>query len=170
MPTHISQIMGVTHEQLEEAGVFDKFIDIDSALHVDPYLIRHSAEPEMKAASEDFAKDCADTMRIIVNIAARNDAFFQEAKRRCTFPENKHGSLGYGSNSVAGSGIGSDLASEILHTAIEIINAGVKDVTIFELMGVFQENLGPDRISDMTCGIVKPRLERVMHNLRYNCG
>ena len=49
---------------------------------------------------------------------------------------------------------GQKLRRKILTTAGEIVAEGVKDTEIFELVGLFQEDVGPDRISDMVGRIV----------------
>jgi hypothetical protein len=66
--------------------------------------------------------------------------------------------LGYSSASTQGGGIGIELAASIVGTAKEIIDAGVEDPIIFEIVGMFERGIGADRISDMTCRILGERI------------
>lgn len=50
--------------------------------------------------------------------------------------------------------MGEGLRTQILRTAKEIVDAGIKDPEIFELIGLFEENVGADRISDMVGRII----------------
>ena len=36
----------------------------------------------------------------------------------------------------------------------QLVDAGIDDPVLFELVGIFQENIGPDRISDMVAKII----------------
>lgn len=46
------------------------------------------------------------------------------------------------------------LARRLYVTAKEIVDAGIKDPAIFELAVVFEEDFGPDLISDMTLQVI----------------
>ena len=50
--------------------------------------------------------------------------------------------------------MGKMLRNQILRTAKEIVDAGIKDPEFFELLGLFEEGIGPDRISDMVGRII----------------
>jgi hypothetical protein len=77
--------------------------------------------------------------------------------------------LGYAKDDTEGSAIGRGLASQLADLASDIIDAGVDDPAIFELVGLLQEGMGADRISDMTVSIILPDLlaytERIAHEL-----
>jgi hypothetical protein len=50
--------------------------------------------------------------------------------------------------------MGRELRGRILQTAKAIIDAGTRDPEIFEVVGLFEEDVGADRISDMIANIV----------------
>ena len=62
-------------------------------------------------------------------------------------PEN---GLGYGGSSRSGSSRPEDIREAILRTGKEIITLGASDPEMISLMGFFEEDVGPDTISDMT--------------------
>jgi hypothetical protein len=158
MPERISKVLNVSHAALDSAGVFDRFVDIDSALHVDPHLLRASDASELREAAEKMDVYWRDTILILSNIFDHGDRFWRAALVRFTFPENTHAALGYASDSVLGSAIGPGLASKLVATAQQIVRAGVTDTKVFDLVGLLEPDVGPDRISDITVHIIEPQL------------
>ena len=57
------------------------------------------------------------------------------------------------------------LRTNILHTIKELIIAGEKDPTLFELLGVFQEGIGCDRVSDLLTFILLPEILEYTHRV-----
>ncbi|MCY0856451.1 hypothetical protein [Cupriavidus sp. D39] len=55
-------------------------------------------------------------------------------------------------------------------TIHEIVQAGVKDPALFELVGAFEENIGPDRISDMIARIIIQDLIAFTQRVCSDCG
>jgi len=170
LPTRISTILGVSTAKLEKLGAFDGFVDIDSRFHVDPHLLAASATPELKDARSHFEKHFRQIQKLLNHSKKAGDPFWREAQSRLIFPETKETGLGYSKNDTGGSGIGPDLAARLTALAKQILDAGIDDIEIFELMGLFQENVGADRISDMTVSILLPQLlrfsERVAKTLK----
>jgi hypothetical protein len=158
MPERISSALKVSHEALEAAGVFDRFVDIDSQLHVDPHLLDASSSPEIVASATTLEQFWRDTIRILTNIFEYGDRFWREALRRFTFPENPNAGLGYAKNSTSGAAVGRKTAEGLVQTAIELVRAGINDPKIFELVGLFEPNVGPDLISDITIHVIEPHL------------
>jgi hypothetical protein len=170
MPTRFSDVLRVSHARLERLGAFDAFVDIDSKLYVDPYLLTKTRIPELKYARRGFLKHFRDVLSLIRASKRKGDVFWRNAESRLLFPEIPSTGLGYGENTTQGSAVGRKLAAELIETASEIVRAGVTDPTIFELVGLFQENMGPDRISDVTVALTLPQLERYNTRLARRLG
>ena len=170
MPERISAALGITHEALEVAGVFDRFIDIDSRLHVDPHLLSHSNAPELVAATRTLDRYWEDTISVLRGIFEYGDRFWREALKRFTFPENPSVGLGYAAAGTIGAAIGRKTAEGLVDTARQLVRAGIVDPKVFELVGLFEPNVGPDLISDMTVHIVESHLleftQRICAELR----
>ena len=62
--------------------------------------------------------------------------------------------MGYSNKGTDGNGIGGKLSMQLANSAMDIIQAGIEDPVIFELMPFFEENIGSDRISDMTIALL----------------
>lgn len=70
--------------------------------------------------------------------------------------------IGYSSKGTSGAGMGAKTITALLDVTKEILDAGIADPTIFELVGMLQEGVGADLISDMTANII------IEHLLRYS--
>lgn len=154
MPRKISTLLNVHSNELDEKGVFDGFVDIDARLHVDPSLLSISKIPEFEKSYEKFQNYFKDILIILSKIQTSNDIFHREVQRRLTFREIGSTALGYSKKGVAGNAIGPGLAYQISETSISIVKAGLTDPVIFELVPLFEKNIGADRISDMTIAIL----------------
>jgi hypothetical protein len=64
------------------------------------------------------------------------------------------------------------IARILVHRGKQIVDLGIEDSEMFEIIGLFQENFGPDLLSDMAVSILKDRFfaytERVATRLMLN--
>lgn len=171
----------VDFDKFENSGALDPIIGIDTRLFIDPSLLRHTSTPGLEDCSENIKQYFTDVIRLIKASKSPNDVFWRKADQTLQFPEVKGLCIGYSSNGVAGRGMGKIKRAKLLKTISDIINAGNEDPTIFELVGAFEEGVGPDLISDMIAKIIMPNLisytQRVcsqlgipMHSLSYAKG
>mgnify|MGYP001328649132 CR=1 FL=1 len=156
MSIKYNDVLGVTEEALLEEGVFNAFIDIDSSFHVDPHLLESASTPELAGSYQRFRGYFNSLIKILEASKTEEDRFWREAKKRLHFKELPYVSLGYSKEGASGRGIGNGLASALVKTSAEIVEAGIKDPVIFELIGLFEEGIGADRISDMALAIIIP--------------
>jgi hypothetical protein len=70
------------------------------------------------------------------------------------FREEPALALGYANAGCHGNAIGPALSRRLLERADEIVKLGIEDPVIFELIGLFEEDFGADRLSDMTVAVV----------------
>lgn len=169
MAIALSTALGVTPESLSAEGVFDGFIDFDSNFHIDPALLSVSRALELKDSHLLFERHFSNILRLLDHSTNPGDIFFKEATKLLVFPEIDSAALGYAASGRAGRGIGEGLARDVAHTALQIVKAGIKDPVIFELIGLFQEDIGADLVSDMTLQVILPCIirfnRRVVKNL-----
>jgi hypothetical protein len=172
MSKRISEIFGVTEEDLKKEGVFNGFIDLDSKFYVDPHLLGSTKVLELENSYLSFKTHFTKIIHLLEATKHSSDRLFREAHKKLIFPELPFVSLGYSTEGTSGSGIGSGIALNLTNTAWEIIQAGITDPVIFELVGLIEENIGADRISDMAIHIILLDLltysERVAKNLNLN--
>lgn len=170
MPKRLSSILKTSHKALEQKEVLDTFLDIDSRLHIDPFLLRGCKIPEFKTAATVFKKRFEDVFILIAASKKADDPFGKKAHKLLQFKENGNNGLGYSKKGVRGSAIGPKLAGQVLETAYHVIGAGIKDPAIFELIGVFEEGIGADRISDMTISIIYDNILRFTERVSKELG
>lgn len=150
---------GMDPRALETRGVFDPVLDIDTRLFLDPHLLKHTEVPEFIGAYEHLKSRFGDIARLLLASDVEADLFWKRADRLMKWPEVKGLCIGYSKESTDGSGIGPELRTQLLRTAKQILLKGINDSEIFELVGMFQERFGPDRISDMTANVIRQELE-----------
>jgi hypothetical protein len=154
MPRKISTILNVPSKDLNEKGAFDGFIDIDSRLHIDPSLLETCKIAEFLDSRKIFDKYFSEVLALTNGSTKEGDKLWREAQKRLEFKEIGNTALGYSKGGTVGNAIGPILAKKILLTVSQIVEAGIKDPIIFELVGMFEEGVGADRISDMTVNIL----------------
>lgn len=169
-PIRFSEHFGVDAEQLIKLGALDPTLNLDTNLFIDPLLLRLSEHSEIK--KDGYALYCKHFEQVITLLKAsqqKDDTYWRNAKRLMTFPEIKNTCLGYGAASVSGSGSGSSITDFVMQTAKDVVNLGIVDPDIFVAMAIFEEGIGPDRISDMTTNVIIESLikytERVCSSL-----
>lgn len=136
---------------------FDPILNSDTALFVDPFLIfKEAAESPWSRAHRDLV---AHFDRCFQLLAQGNCDYSSLAVRKAlsllTFHEPVEFCLGYTSQGTAGQGGGAGYARAIAQAMCDAIRRGQEDIRHFEELGIFNEGIGPDRISDFTCNILK---------------
>jgi hypothetical protein len=170
MATRISEIYKVKSEDLEAQGVFDCFVDVDSPLHVDPHLLSSTQAPELRTARQSFDRYFREIVEIIKSdIKAGAKTFRSRVVERLIFPELSLTFLGYSGEGKPGRGIGRETAERLVDTSYAIVERGFDNAILFELLGLLEDGVGADQISDMTIQIILPELcsfsRRVAKNL-----
>lgn len=155
MALSVSDHVGVPPSKFARTGAFDAVLDVDSLLFIDPLLLRKTRVPEFKGSYAKIEQRFKDVGKLLaLSNGTVNDPFWKQAERLFRFSEVQGLCVGYSSKGTGGAGMGPGLRAAVLSTGKAIIDAGVKDPEIFELMGLFQEKVGPDRISDMIARII----------------
>ncbi len=158
-PLRFSEYFEISESVLTEAGVLNPTLNIDTKLFIDPLLVPHSRHPEISGTARDtYVHHFSQVVRLLSVSSRQDDVAWRNARRLMEFPEIKWTCLGYGANSVSGSGSGVFITNGIMSTAKEIVDLGVQDPDLFVALGVFEEGIGPDRISDMTTNVIFPGL------------
>ena len=150
----ISTEFGIPKKKLAELGIVDVCLNIDTKLFIDPTLLTGSSHPEIANSGAETYKERFETIiKLLRASKQKQDPAWKAAKKYFQFSEINWTCLGYG-NSTYGSGFGEDLTERTLETASQIIEMGVEDIDLFMVLALFEEGIGPDRISDMTTNII----------------
>lgn len=154
MAVTVSDHLRISAGALDALGAFDAVLDVDTRLFIDPALLRATTASEFGSAATTLDRRFQDVMGLLQRSTRTGDAYWRAAERLFTFPELKGLCIGYSDvRGTGGSGMGEGLRAQILSTAKAVVDAGIEDPAFFELMGLLEEGVGADRISDMVGGI-----------------
>jgi hypothetical protein len=78
--------------------------------------------------------------------------------------------LGYGKSDRSGTSRPEEIRDAILRTAKEVVELGARDPEMISLMGVFEEQVGPDTISDLTSRVIEPQLAALTNQFCTSVG
>lgn len=158
-PILFSAQFGILSAELDNAGLIDPILNSDTKLFIDPLLIPKSVNPLMRAKGiKLLEKRFRDVLELLDASEKMGDAAWKGAYRLLDLDERAETGLGYGGASTHGSSRPPKLRNAILSTAKEIIRLGEKNPNIIPLMGLFEEGVGPDTLSDMTTNFLLPVL------------
>ncbi len=150
----LNEVLGMSTSVFDEQGIFNPFIGVDTNLFLDPALLRDTEIPEFKGSYEKIVEHFAGTLRLLLASQSDTDIAWRQALKRTIFRETKGISIGYGATRSDGGGVGEKLARRIITTAAEILELGVNDPDLFEIIPLFEPGMGADRISDMAISII----------------
>lgn len=163
-PVSFSTHFGVSREALTELGVLDPVLNVDTKLFVDPILLKQSGHGDFaKEAINLLHKHFGAVIKLLQAVKERDtrDVAWRTAKNMLSFPEFAETCLGYGDGSIRGSGFGKKHGAQLLDTAKQVVDLGIDDPDLFQLLPLIEEGVGPDLISDMTCHVIRPALARL---------
>lgn len=155
MPTKLSRYFNVASAELRKRGVLNAHLGIDNPLFIDPLLLSKSKLPEFTEARPSLNEYFSKVIKLLAASKAVGDVAYREAEKRLLFREEHGAALGYAGAGGYGRAIGSDLAAILAKRGKEIVDLGVTDPEIFELIPLFQERFGPDLLSDMAVAILR---------------
>lgn len=135
---------------------FDPLLTTDTRLYVDPFRVYVDAEPHW-AGAHDHLLTFFDIVLKLVREANGNTTSppWHKAQSLLLFPEPWEFCLGMAEGSPKGSGSGKGLQRDMLSGARTAVGLGIDTIEHMELLVLFQERIGVDRISDIVCNVMK---------------
>lgn len=153
-PASLSNTYNISAQQISNLGIVDVMLDTDVLLFIDPMLLPESRHREMnKGAEQHYTERFELIINLLSKVKVKGDVCWKAAEKKFKFSEVSNTCLGYGT-SVNGSGFGPELIAATLDTAFQIVSLGVDDIDMFMVLALFEDGIGPDRISDMTTNII----------------
>jgi hypothetical protein len=136
---------------------FDLLLTADTRLFVDPFRVYAAGNGPFTGAHDEIIAFFQRVMALLASSGLQpGTAHFQAAERLLLFPEPAEYCLGFGETPL-GIGSGKLLRNAMVRAAALTINEGREDIRHFEEMVLFQESIGPDRVSDIVCNVLKAR-------------
>lgn len=170
-PIRFSEHFGIDSKELEDRGILDPTLNSDTKLFIDPLLLVDSSHSEIsEGARGTYENHFGTIIKFLAKAKNPTDVAWKSAARLLTFPEIQWTCLGYGSQSVSGSGSGTEMTSQYIETARQIVDLGIEDPDLFVAMALFENGVGPDRISDMTTNVILGDLLRLNERILPELG
>lgn len=164
-PTLFSAYFNVPSQTLSAAGLIDPFVDVDMPLFIDPVLLEKSGHRAIATTSvQRFRRHFEILVRMLAISKVEGDAAWKAARKQLDLSEPPENGLGYGGTNRSGNSRPEDIREAILRTSKEIITLGASDPEMISLMGFFEEDVGPDTISDMTTTVIMEDLAAITEN------
>lgn len=161
-PTLFSKNFGIDPGKLSQAGLIDPFLDVDTQLFIDPILLEKCSIPLISGQAHTALRShFGNIFRLLAISVREGDAPWRAAQRLLLLSEAPSNGLGYGKGDRDGTSRPNELRDAILRTAKEVVKLGEADPEMISLMGFFEENVGPDTISDLTSRIIFPQLAEI---------
>jgi len=169
-PKTLSAALGVSEKAVYEAGAVNITLNCDTKLFIDPLLLSESKYSEFSKCSTLHYKERFElVIKLLEQSHAIDDKAWKAARKQLSFPEMASTHLGY-SSGKNGSGFGKGLTDTLLASAKEVIDIGVRDPDLFMALALFEDNVGADRISDMTSHIILPCLIGFTREVAHTLG
>lgn len=170
-PVTLCEQFNIDESKLDSIGVLNPTIAIDTSLFIDPMLLEVSGHVEIKTeARQQYVSHFERIIELLQATKRWEDPAWKSARKNLTFPEIPGTCLGYGAAGIRGTGLTGRLTEQVLSVAKQIIDIGVDNPDLFVAMALFEEKIGPDKISDMTTNVILPALSafnrRVLAELR----
>lgn len=167
--------------QTHEDDWFDPILDADTPLWVDPFFIFMEQDERWAAGHDTLIAHFDEVFMLLAKSGFhRRSPYYIAALSLLAFSEPAEFCLGYTSDGVEGAGGGPGVARDMAQAMVAAIQRGIKHLEHFELLGVFNKGIGPDRVGDFTCALLKPlfiqytravarrhKLPTEMHAVRY---
>lgn len=157
-------------DKMDSLGVFDALLDKDSSFFINIIRLKSSTVPEFIEAYQHINSFFSDVATLLdaADAPSMKDKMYASARRKFHFHEVNGINLGF-SKSRYGAGWGTELSDRFLYDAYQIVKKGSKQPEIFHLVSLFEEDVGPDRLSDMIATIIEPEIKkytvRIMEDL-----
>ncbi len=160
----ISEFFNLNGEQLSKMGsldVFDALLDVDSNFFINIIRLKEATISEFKEAYQNINNFFSGIATLLdaAESPSNKDKMYRSALKKFHFHEVNGINLGF-SKSGKGSGWGEDTSKKVLADAYQIVKKGSKQPEIFHLVSLFEEGMGPDRLSDMIATIIEPQIKK----------
>jgi hypothetical protein len=139
---------------------FDLLLPLDTQLFVDPFLLYREKKGRWAGAHDKLVDFFNFVIELMMKSMQTNGSLnrqsnhYRAAANLLMFPEPFEFCLGYGDTPM-GAGTGWGLRKALLEAAETTIKLGIESLDHFEELTLFRDQIGPDRISDVVCNVLK---------------
>ena len=146
-------------ERTDEDDWFDPHLTVDTKLFIDPLLLLE-LDGEWAGAHDELIAHFVHCYGLVAKATGPKSLSAIAARRLLTFPEPSEIGLGYTAQGTSGAGAGAQFANRMADGIAVAIRAGLENPEHIEEIGILNEGIGADRISDAVANVLKSRLIR----------
>jgi hypothetical protein len=148
-------------EKEKQDNWFDPVLSVDTPLFVDPFLIYDNEQSVFRGSHKEIIRFFKFVFELLAKSGGKKYSNrYQKAVSDLVFPEVEELCLGYTAAGTGGAGSGKELGQIMASAVWEAIQAGMVNIEHFEEVAILRENIGPDRISDITANLLRHRFAR----------
>lgn len=153
----LSEHLGTTTDKLNELGILNTNLGVDTKLFIDPKLVRQTQLSELQGASQVINSYFNDLLKIN-NQSDKTERLRNIAISMIAIKEPIGLAIGYGDSRDSGTAISKSVANASLKSLNEILSVGFEDLRVMEMLGLFIKGFGADSISDLIAHICYTQL------------
>ena len=159
----LSEHFKIPAEKFDDKGLLNPTVNSDVKLFIDPILLKTSQYNIFKNVArkkyEQFFIDLKAKALLILKLPVKlKEQAIKNTINSICAKEIIGVCLGYSKESNKGSGVGPEVAGKILDSAISIFGLGFEDPSVFSVLHILEDKIGPDYISDLTAKIIQEEL------------
>lgn len=146
-------------DELDQLGVFDAIITTDSHFFINLLRLKNTTVPHFKDSYNKINSYFDNIMMLLDASQKKGDKFYRTALRSFSFSGVKGINLGFSETGVD-AGFGKTLSERVINDAFEIVKSGSKQPQIFQLVGLFEDGVAADRLSDMIATLISDDIHK----------
>lgn len=156
---------------LDEKGVFDPVLNKDSHFFINLQRLKKATIPEFRNSYQRINEYFRKIIKLLDKARDKDerDICYKQALKLFDFSEVNGICLGY-AKGTNGAGFGSLLSKQVISTAYDIVKLGIDDPEFFQLLPLFQENVGADRLSDMIATLILEDIKSYTRRINAELG
>lgn len=140
-------------DELDQLGVFDAIITTDSHFFINLLRLKNTEVPQFKN-SYNKINNYFDNIIVLLDASQKKrDKCYRTALKSFSFSGVKGINLGFSETGVD-AGFGKVLSEKVISDAFEIVKSGSNQPQIFQLVGLFEDGVAADRLSDMIATLI----------------
>lgn len=149
--------LSTIHNSIKYEECFDPILVADTELFIDPFSVFDEKDGVFEDSFNKIIRFFNEGFKLAAKCSNKQGIYYKKLESMMTFPEVNEIGLGY-SSSNAGAGASKRFRDQIINSIYDSIGRGLKNFRHFEEIGIFEKGIGCDRISDITCNILKEEI------------
>lgn len=168
--TRLSEYLSLDSKLFSDNGIHNGFIFSDSEYYVDPEKLSKCKIPEFENSLDVIYGRMNSVLNLLKNSEIEDDDDWNTAYNLFTFEEPKFVALGLGVGTIEGKGLSGEAAKSCLRKMKKLVDKGYHNPEIIYAFGVFNDNVGMDKTSDLICNLLEEKILQYTYRMLSEFG